>query len=82
MPKDTKTEAPRYKLTEDESNNLKGREQFSGYLQDLIQRDIAMYLANDIYKRLGITKDQKAEISEDREWITVAPRIIMPDVKN
>lgn len=64
------------KLTEEESTNLKGREKFSEYILDLVRRDIAIYLQEVIYKRLGITKDQKAEISEDREWIEVTSKIV------
>ena len=74
----SKEEAPRFKLTEEESTNLKGREKFSEYILDLVRRDIGMYLSEVVYPRLGITKDQKAEISEDREWINVTPKIIIP----
>ena len=71
-------EAPRLKLTEEEATNLKHREKFSEYILDLVRRDIGMYLHEVVYKRLGITEDQKVELSEDREWLTVTPRIIVP----
>jgi len=71
------TNTTKYKLTTDEVNNLKGREKFAEYILDLIQRDIAMYLTQQIYKRLNLPTDSKAQISEDKEWLEVSPKIII-----
>lgn len=67
----------KYKLTDEEINNLKGRERFSQYIIDLVQRDIAMYLSQEIYKRLNLPADTSGKISEDREWLEV-DEIIKP----
>jgi hypothetical protein len=69
-----------YSLTEEETGNLMGREKFSTYIMDLVQRDIGLYLSQVIYKRLDLSPDTKAEISQDRKTLLVddTPKIIIP----
>lgn len=62
----------KYKLTDEETKNIKGRELSIEYLQDLIQRDIGMYVQFDIMKRLDIEPNKKFQISKDRKWIEVS----------
>ena len=52
----------------------------SEYVLDLIQRDVAMYLAQVIYKRLDLAPDVKSEISADRKTLIVdtSPKLIVP----
>lgn len=68
----------KYKLTADEISNLKGREKMAAYMIDLIQRDIAMYLSQYIYKRLDLAPDTSAELSEDKEWLITKDTIVKP----
>lgn len=59
--------------------NLKGREMAVDYVQDLIKRDIGMYLQFDVFKRLGIKESVPFQLSEDREWLELLepePKII------
>jgi hypothetical protein len=78
----------KFKLSEEETKNLKGREQAIDYVVDLIKRDINMYLYMDVVPRLGLSQDGKYELTPDREWLHVteeAPKakLILPNgVKN
>jgi hypothetical protein len=69
-----------YSLTTEEVQNLKGREKFTSYILDLVQRDIAIYMSQVVYKRLGLTPDTNAKLSEDSTKLIVdtSPKIIMP----
>lgn len=69
-----------YQLATDEVQNLKGREKFAGYILDLIERDVAIYMSQVIYKRLGLSPDTKSKISEDSTQLIVdnSPKIIIP----
>ncbi len=69
-----------YSLTPDETQNLLGREKIHAYFNDLIQRDIAVYLTQVIYRRLDLAPDVKSEISQDRKTLIVdnEPKIIIP----
>ena len=61
----------KFKLTEQERNNLIGRERAIEFIIDLIQRDINMYLYMDIVPRLGLDQKGKYTLSKDREWLEV-----------
>ena len=79
-----KDSSKKYKLTSEEVKNLKGREMAVDYLQDLIKRDIGMYLQFDVFKRLGIESNVPFQLSEDREWVELTeekPKIIVPNGK-
>lgn len=69
-----------YQLAEDEVQNLKGREKFAGYILDLVERDVAVYMTQVIFKRLNLPMDTKAKISEDSKQLIVddSPKIIIP----
>ncbi len=69
--KTTKTKASsKFHLNEDEIQNLKGRDKFRGYILDLVQRDIQMYLYSVILLRLGL-QGKSVKLSEDFEWVEV-----------
>lgn len=69
-----------YQLSEDEVNNLKGRDRMADYVLDLIQRDINMFLVAEIFKRLNLPMTTKCKISDDRTQLIVdtSPEIIIP----
>lgn len=62
----------KYQLTAEETKNILGREQAIGYMEDLIKRDINMYLYMEVIKRLGLPEDGKYNLSPDRTWVEVA----------
>jgi len=68
-------EPKKYKLSQDEVANIKGRRKFVDYIMDLVDRDVAMYMYTTVYQRLGI-KDVKTELSEDGEWLIETPQIV------
>lgn len=62
--------AKTFNLTDAETKNILGREQAIDYMQDLISRDINMYMYMDIMPRLGL-KDEKVELSKDRKSLSI-----------
>lgn len=68
-----------FSLSTEETNNLIGRERALDYIADLIKRDINMYIYMDIVPRLGLPKDGKYTLSQDRKTLEVTeeePKII------
>ena len=65
------SQVQKYHLTKEEISNLQGRKQFLGYLKDLTERDMSMYLYTNVIKRLNLPDDVKFTLSEDSEWIEI-----------
>lgn len=61
----------KYHLTDEETKNLIGREMAMDYLNDLMVRDINMYLYMDIIPRLGLDPKGKYTLSKDKKWLEV-----------
>lgn len=79
--KTTKTQdLSKFHLTADETTNLKGREKFVGYVQDLVKRDIQMYIYSVVLPRMGV-KSTNIKVDKDFQWIEVLPTIVGPDGK-
>jgi len=70
-----------YQLSADETKNLQGRDYMFSYLSDLVQRDVGIYLTQEVYKRLNLPFDTKSKISADRTQLIVdtTPKIIKPN---
>ncbi len=67
----------KYELTKEEKDNMLGREKFLGYMEDLIKRDMNIYLHEVVLARLKI--DPKTfTTSKDFEYIEVEDAIITP----
>jgi len=75
------TRVKKFHLNDEEINNLKGRRNFYGYIKDLIERDINMYLFSVVCPRLGIPSDS-IELSSDCEWITLPEKNEKKEVNN
>jgi len=60
-----------YHLSTDETANILGRQKFQGYVQDLINRDIQMYLYTTVLPRLGIDPKTPVELSEDGKVVRI-----------
>lgn len=65
----------KFSLSEEEKNNVLGRKRFLGYVQDLIERDISMYMYTVIMPRLGIDQKDSVVLSEDSSFIEVMPKV-------
>lgn len=67
----------KYNLTKEEKDNMLGREKFLGYIEDLIQRDMNIYLHEVVLTRLKINP-KTFTTSKDFEYIEVEESIIKP----
>lgn len=61
----------KFHLTEDEKNNLLGRNKFKEYILDVVTRDIGMYVYSNILTRLKLPPTTKFSVSEDGVWLEV-----------
>lgn len=59
----------KFSLTQEETSNLSARKYFLGYIKDLIERDMGMYLYGNVAKRLNLAEDVKFSLSEDNKTI-------------
>lgn len=75
MKQQTKSKSSKFHLTPEETGNLIGREKFRGYVNDLIDRDIQMYLYTTILPRLNIPPNQSVTLSKDKEWLELSNEI-------
>lgn len=63
------SEPKKYKLTPEETKNIKFRRTVMDYMTQAVHDELGQYLYSQILPRLKL-KDIKVEISEDGEWIT------------
>jgi hypothetical protein len=77
----TKTQdSSKFYLTADETTNLKGREKCIPYIQDLVRRDMQVYIFSIVLPRLGV-KSENIKVDKDFKWIEVLPTILGPNGK-
>lgn len=64
----------KYHLTKEEKDNMLGREKFLGYVDDLIKRDMNIYLHEVVLQRLKINP-KTFTTSPEFDWLEIEEEI-------
>ena len=79
MSKPDENQLKRLFLSKEEQDNLRGRKTFFGYIVDLVERDINIYLSEVVAKRLDINlSENDLKLAEDASYVELVPKLSLP----